>query len=128
MFYFIGFIEKNDEAEWKGYSYATLMLIAAMIQTLVLSQYFHRMFLVGLRIRTALVSAIYRKSLRMSNAARKESTVGEIVNLMSVDAQKFMDLTTYINMIWSAPLQISLALYFLWDLLGEIYLNTKRKT
>jgi ATP-binding cassette subfamily C (CFTR/MRP) protein 1 len=54
----------------------------------------------------------------MSNSARKESTVGEIVNLMSVDAQRFMDLTTYLNMIWSAPLQIALALYFLWNILG----------
>ena len=80
------------------------------------------MFLVGLRIRTALIAAIYRKALRMSNAARKESTVGEIVNLMSVDAQRFMDLTAYINMIWSAPLQIVLALYFLWDILGPAVL------
>lgn len=29
-----------------------------------------------------------------------------------------MDLTAYINMIWSAPLQIGLALYFLWAILG----------
>lgn len=29
-----------------------------------------------------------------------------------------MDLVAYINMLWSAPLQIGLALYFLWDLLG----------
>lgn len=29
-----------------------------------------------------------------------------------------MDLTAYINMIWSAPLQIALALYFLWGILG----------
>lgn len=71
-----------------------------------------------MRIRTALIAAIYRKALRMSNAAKKESTVGEIVNLMSVDAQKFIDLTAYINMIWSAPFQIVLALYFLWDVLG----------
>lgn len=33
---------------------------------------------------------------------------------MSVDAQRFMDLATYINMIWSAPLQVILALYLLW--------------
>lgn len=65
-----------------------------------------------------MVGSIYKKALRLSNAARKESTVGEIVNLMAVDAQRFMDLTTYINMIWSAPLQIGLALFFLWDLLG----------
>ncbi|KAK7866924.1 hypothetical protein R5R35_001662 [Gryllus longicercus] len=104
--------------EWKGYFYAVLMFLAASIQTLFLAQYFNRMFLVGLRIRTALVSAIYRKALRLSSAARKDSTVGEIVNLMSVDAQRFMDLTAYLSMLWSAPLQIALALYFLWDTLG----------
>lgn len=29
-----------------------------------------------------------------------------------------MDLTAYLNMIWSAPIQIALALYFLWNILG----------
>ncbi|KOC70044.1 Multidrug resistance-associated protein 1 [Habropoda laboriosa] len=119
--FLIHFIE-GREPMWKGYFYAVLLLITATFQTLVLAQYFHRMLLVGLRIRTALIAAIYRKALRMSNSARKESTVGEIVNLMSVDAQRFMDLTAYINMIWSAPLQIVLALYFLWDLLGPAVL------
>ncbi|CAK9830188.1 Multidrug resistance-associated protein 1 [Anthophora retusa] len=119
--FLINFI-KEDEEMWKGYFYAVLLLITATFQTLVLAQYFHRMLLVGLRVRTALTAAIYRKALRMSNSARKESTVGEIVNLMSVDAQRFMDLTAYINMIWSAPLQIVLALYFLWDLLGPAVL------
>ncbi|XP_076374474.1 multidrug-Resistance like Protein 1 isoform X2 [Megalopta genalis] len=117
----IRFIEER-ESMWKGYLLAVLLLVTATFQTLILSQYFHRMFLVGLRIRTALTAAIYRKALRMSNTARKESTLGEIVNLMSVDAQRFMDLTAYINMIWSAPLQIVLALYFLWELLGPAVL------
>lgn len=60
------------------------------------------------------------QALKISSSAKKESTVGEIVNLMSVDAQRFMDITTYINMIWSAPMQIILAIYFLWNLLGKI--------
>ncbi|GAB0099313.1 multidrug resistance-associated protein 1 [Sergentomyia squamirostris] len=109
---------ENPDENWKGIFYALLLFIVASTQTLFLAQYFNRMFFVGLRIRTALISAIYRKALIMSNSARKESTVGEIVNLMAVDAQRFMDLTAYINMIWSAPLQIALALYFLWDILG----------
>ncbi|RZF36743.1 hypothetical protein LSTR_LSTR005056 [Laodelphax striatellus] len=113
----IGFVE-GKESVWRGYMYAGLLLLTAMLQTFLLSQYFNCMFLVGLRIRTALISAIYRKAMVMSNAARKESTVGEIVNLMSVDAQRFMDLLTYLNMIWSAPLQICLALFFLWQTLG----------
>lgn len=114
----IGFIGDPEAEDWKGIFYSVMLFVVASVQTLFLAQYFNRMMFVGLRIRTALVSAIYRKSLIMSNSARKESTVGEIVNLMAVDAQRFMDLTAYINMIWSAPLQIGLALYFLWDILG----------
>ena len=45
-------------------------------------------------------------------------TVGETTNLMSIDTQKFMDLMLYLNMIWASPLQIALAVYFLWDILG----------
>ena len=36
-----------------------------------------------------------------------------MVNLMSIDTQRMVDLVTYINMLWSAPLQILIAIYFL---------------
>lgn len=54
----------------------------------------------------------------MSSTARKESTTGEIVNLMSVDSQRFMDLMTYLNLVWSAPLQIVVAIAMLYRVLG----------
>lgn len=56
--------------------------------------------------------------LILSNTAKRSSTVGEIVNLMSVDAQRFMDLMTYVHTVWSGPLQIIVALYFLYMELG----------
>ena len=55
----------------------------------------------------------------MSSAGRKDATIGEMVNLMSVDATRFQDVTAHIHMVWSGPLQISLALYFLWQQMGE---------
>ncbi|CAK1540432.1 unnamed protein product [Leptosia nina] len=113
----IKFVESNEPI-WRGYLYAVALLACAIAQTMFLGHYFTRMYLVGMRIRTALTNAVYRKSLRISNAAKKDSTVGEIVNLMSVDAQRFLDLMAYLNMVWSAPLQITLALYFLWRILG----------
>jgi len=65
-----------------------------------------------------LIIYTFFKTLRISNTARKSFTTGEIVNLMSADAHRFMDLITYLNMIWSAPFQIALAIYFLWQSLG----------
>ncbi|KAK4305327.1 hypothetical protein Pmani_022778 [Petrolisthes manimaculis] len=117
----INFVEDESEMPppfWHGYAYSVLLLLCTLLQSFLLGHYFKRMRVIGLQVRTGIISAVYRKALRISNSARKESTVGEIVNLMSVDAQRFMDIATYINMIWSAPLQIALALYFLWGMLG----------
>lgn len=46
------------------------------------------------------------------------STVGEIVNLMSVDVQKLADSPMFLQVLWSSPIQISLAMFFLWTTLG----------
>ncbi|XP_032125532.1 multidrug resistance-associated protein 1 isoform X5 [Sapajus apella] len=114
----INFVNDTTAPDWQGYFYTVLLFVSACLQTLLLHQYFHICFVSGMRIKTAVIGAVYRKALVISNSARKSSTVGEIVNLMSVDAQRFMDLATYINMVWSAPLQVILALYLLWLNLG----------
>ncbi|NXX95541.1 MRP3 protein, partial [Centropus bengalensis] len=114
----IGFIKNKDAPAWWGFLVAALMFICAVLQTLMLHQHFQYCFVTGMRLRTGITGVIYRKSLVITNSAKRSSTVGEIVNLMSVDAQRFMDLVTFLNMLWSAPLQIFLALYFLWETLG----------
>uniref|UniRef100_A0A8C4EG28 Multidrug resistance-associated protein 1 n=1 Tax=Dicentrarchus labrax TaxID=13489 RepID=A0A8C4EG28_DICLA len=114
----IRFVNNSSAPSWQGYFYTALLFICTCVQSLILQKYFHVCFVSGMRLRTAIIGAVYRKALVISSAARRTSTVGEIVNLMSVDAQRFMDLITYINMIWSAPLQVVLALYFLWQNLG----------
>ena len=50
--------------------------------------------------------------------SKGKSTAGELVNLMSVDAQRLMQIITYINCLWSSPLQIGVALFFLYNTLG----------
>uniref|UniRef100_A0A3Q2E358 ATP binding cassette subfamily C member 3 n=1 Tax=Cyprinodon variegatus TaxID=28743 RepID=A0A3Q2E358_CYPVA len=114
----INFTKDKSAPDWWGYTLAFLMFFTAILQTLILHTHFQYCFVTGMNVRTALIGAIYRKALVITNAAKRSSTVGEIVNLMSVDAQRFMDLTTFLNMLWSAPLQIMLALYFLWQNLG----------
>lgn len=50
--------------------------------------------------------------------ARRQYTIGETVNLMSVDAQKLMDVANYFQLTWSTVLQIVLSIFFLWRELG----------
>lgn len=114
--YIITFVQEKQEP-WKGIFYAVLLFVSATAQSLFSQQFMNRNVLVSMRIRSALVSLIYKKSLAITNTARK-STVGEIVNLMAVDAQRFGDVGNTINILWSAPLQIGLSTYFLWQELG----------
>ncbi|KAI8975515.1 multi drug resistance-associated protein MRP [Mycotypha africana] len=103
---------------YQGVLISIAMFITAICQTMFLHQYFQRCFTTGMRLRAALVTAVYQKTLVLSNASRQKSTVGEIVNHMSVDAQRLMDLCTYFHIVWSGPFQIIIALIFLYNTMG----------
>ncbi|XP_013810458.2 ATP-binding cassette sub-family C member 2 isoform X1 [Apteryx mantelli] len=114
----IAFVSDPEAFAWQGYLYATLLFLAALVQSLCLQQHFHLCFQLGISVRASLTAAIYKKALTVSSATRKESTVGETVNLMSADAQRFMDMANFIHQLWSCPLQIVLSIVFLWMELG----------
>lgn len=58
----------------------------------------------------------------MSFAARQEYSVGEIVNLQAIDAGRIESNITYLHMLWSAPLQITISIIMLWQVLGPAVL------
>ncbi|KAA3680058.1 uncharacterized protein DEA37_0013452 [Paragonimus westermani] len=58
------------------------------------------------------------QALKLSNTARQVVTVGEIVNHMSVDAQRLQDAVIMIHMAWSAPVLIIISLVLIYVLLG----------
>ena len=57
----IQFTKDETQPDWHGYLYTVLFFLTAMIQSLFLHQYFHRAFVVGMRIRTAVIAAVYNK-------------------------------------------------------------------
>ena len=48
------------------------------------------------------------QTLLLSHQARSEKNVGEIVNLMSIDAAKFEDISWFLMVFWSSPLQVNI--------------------
>jgi ATP-binding cassette, subfamily C (CFTR/MRP), member 1 len=102
----------------KGAAIALAMFFVSVIQTTALHQYFQLAFETGMRIKTALTSAIYTKSLKLSNEGRASKSTGDIVNYMAVDTQRLQDLTQYGQQLWSAPFQIFLCMASLYQLVG----------
>lgn len=51
----------SSEPLWIGILYAVLIFLNTTLESVILGGYFHRMFRLGMHVRTALVSAIYKK-------------------------------------------------------------------
>lgn len=51
----------SDEPTWHGVLFACTMFFASMAESLFNSQYEYRIFLVSMRMRSAMINAIYRK-------------------------------------------------------------------
>uniref|UniRef100_A0A1I7U262 ABC transmembrane type-1 domain-containing protein n=1 Tax=Caenorhabditis tropicalis TaxID=1561998 RepID=A0A1I7U262_9PELO len=114
----IRFTEQLDRPMWQGIGLAFSMFFSAELSSLLLSHYFYLMYRVGTRVQSCLTAAVYRKTLRLSNSARREKTVGEIVNLMAIDIDRFQQITPQTMQYWSNPFQIGLALFFLYQQIG----------
>ena len=118
--FLIRFVQAKDDSAgiWKGYFLACSLFVVNTVQLLVLQQYWKRAYQAGMEMKVAAISAIYRKSFKLCNSAKKEYSLGQIVNLMSTDAQTIQEVLPTLNMLWSMPFQIILVLYFLYHELG----------
>lgn len=103
----------------RGFTIAVAMFLVSALQTAALHQYFQHAFETGMRIKSGLTAAIFRKALVLSNEDRAGKSTGDIVNLMSVDTQRLQDLSQYGQTIWSGPFQIILCLISLHGILGN---------
>ena len=114
----LAFMKSKDAPYWHGALFAMLLLLVPTVQSVILGNYFFKMQLIGLQVRTMIIGAVYRKALLLGGSSRVQSTSGEIVNLMAVDSHRFQDLSMYVNLLWSAPYQILLAIVLLHRELG----------
>ena len=112
------FLKNGDAPVQRGLYLTLAVTVSQLAMSFCLRHYFFKCYLFGLRIRTSVVAAVYKKALVLAAAERQARTLGEITNLMTIDAQKLDDLTSYLHAIWYSFVQIALAIFFLWQQLG----------
>ncbi|XP_046577437.1 multidrug resistance-associated protein 1-like [Haliotis rubra] len=114
----VNFTEDKTSPAWKGYTLGMTLFCSMLIQSLTFQATWHQCVSMSLRFRSIVISAIYRKALTMNIESRRESTVGEIVNLMSVDAEHIKDMVQWFWASWSSLLQMVVSLALLYNTLG----------
>ncbi|KAF5759773.1 putative ABC-type xenobiotic transporter [Helianthus annuus] len=110
--------EKKTRSLTSGYLITLGFLGAKVVETLTQRQWIFGARQLGLRLRAALISQIYKKGLVLSSRSCQSHTSGEIINIMSVDIQRITDFMWYINTFFMLPIQITLAMVVLHINLG----------
>ena len=130
----------SDDPNWIGYFYSFLLFLISFLESTFESQYEFYLGVLQMKVKTCLISTVYKKALVLSTDGRKEFSTGQIVNLMSVDVQAIVDYISFsmylicpyvpfdqlndplimtnrfhlVNVVWSSPVQLFVCFYLVW--------------
>ncbi|KAM7270988.1 hypothetical protein ACFE04_030202 [Oxalis oulophora] len=114
-------MQKGDPG-WTGYVYAFSIFVGVdigqVVGVLCEAQYFQNVMRVGFRLRSTLIAAVFRKSLKLTHESRKKFASGKITNLMTTDAEALQQISQSLHTLWSAPFRIITAMVLLYQQLG----------
>jgi ABC-type multidrug transport system fused ATPase/permease subunit len=99
----IQFVRLPDRNRAEGHGYALGFLFSSLIVSVSIHQLISNGGCLGIRVKSALMVQIFRKSLVL---ARIKGGAGDIVNLVSNDCQKIADACTNLHYMWSGLLEI----------------------
>ncbi|NXU18762.1 MRP7 protein, partial [Pardalotus punctatus] len=119
----VNFMESRQEPLSRGVLYALGLFAGSFLGALLRNQFTYEMNKMTLMVRAAVISAIYRKALRVSSASLARFTVGEIVNFMSTDTSRLVNFCLSFHELWSLPVQLAITLYLLYQQVGIAFLG-----
>ncbi|CAG2110595.1 unnamed protein product, partial [Medioppia subpectinata] len=113
-----------NTSQWWAQWAAVGIVLTSIVSMLIVHVNLATCSKVGLRIRAACCALIYRKfmylyikAMRLSHSSLGQTTVGQILNIMSNDVHRFDELAFNSRSLFVAPLQATVVTYLLWPYL-----------
>ncbi|KAJ8931068.1 hypothetical protein NQ314_016097, partial [Rhamnusium bicolor] len=73
---------------------------------------------IGMRVRIACCSLVYRKLLKLSQTSLGQTAAGQLVNFLSNDVQRFDQASIFLHYIWIMPIQCVTGFYVMYRSVG----------
>lgn len=98
--------------------FASMLVIFKLVQFIANGFIFYKIDKLGIKTFFSLSNLTLDKAMKISFNQHPNYNIGEIINLGTVDSQKFSDITTYMLYMLNVPVSIGIGLYYLYKLMG----------
>ncbi|XP_076749190.1 putative multidrug resistance-associated protein lethal(2)03659 [Xylocopa sonorina] len=99
--------------------YAGAFCLLPLLNALILHWSLQTLMHVGMKVRVACCTLIYRKILRLSNSVlENETSAGQMVNFLSNDVNRLDYFVFGIHYLWIGPLQVFVIAYLIYREIG----------
>ncbi|ESO85415.1 hypothetical protein LOTGIDRAFT_183817 [Lottia gigantea] len=120
--FLVSYIENKNEPEYHGYIYACGLLLSTFLGTIFSTQFDYHVKNVGFKMRCAIITTVYQKTLSVNTVNMSKFSTGQIVNFMSTDTDRIINFCPSFHAFWSLPFQVAVSLYLLHQQVGLAFL------
>ncbi|XP_032238396.2 ATP-binding cassette sub-family C member 4 isoform X2 [Nematostella vectensis] len=112
------FVEDSPITKKEAYLYAAGVGLCGLFILLFNVPFAFMKNVYGMRVRAACTALIYKKVLHLSRTALASTTTGNLINLVSADAQKFDWTAPFLHYLILGPLEVGVVAVLLWYQIG----------
>ncbi|XP_031385823.1 ABC transporter C family member 8 [Punica granatum] len=120
LYAFINYSSQDEEENnlSQGFIIVGCLIVSKLVESLSQRHWFFGSRRSGMRMRSALMAALYEKQLKLSSLGRRRHSTGEIVNYIAVDAYRMGEFPWWFHSIWSFTFQLFLSIGILFLVIG----------
>lgn len=104
--------------DWEAYLYATGVVLGSGLYVFTHHPYFFACCHIGMHLRVAACSLLYKKCMLLSQKSLGQTTIGQMVNIMSNDVNRFDVSVLFLHYLWVGPIQVIVTTVVLLFVLG----------
>lgn len=110
--------DQTDITLKEAYIYSVVLLTVFLLKDIFMHNCLFYLSQLAIKIRVAICSLVYRKTLNLSQTSIMEMSSGRIVTLISKDVHTLDMAILYGNQLWLAIFQLSLMTYVMYESVG----------